>query len=29
MKSAIFNFDKHKSKLIAYSEIKTSGINNS
>ena len=29
LKSAIFDFDKHKSKLIAYSEIKTSGINNS
>ena len=29
LKSAIFDFDTHKSKLIAYSEIKTSGINNS
>ena len=29
LKSAIFDFDKRQSKLIAYSEIKTSGINNS
>ena len=29
LKSAIFDYDKHKAKLIAYSEIKTSGINNS
>lgn len=29
LKCAIFNFDKQESNLIAYSEIKTLGINNS